>query len=195
MRRITASGIAAALVLIAASSGYAQIGIAAGGVYSNASVQVDGSDVPTDYIVGFSGGISYATGGMLGVIFGAYYTQRGFGVSGSNSEVQPAYIEVPVMAVVKLPIIEKLLGPRLYGGADLNYEVSCSSSGSLIDLGGFSCDETNKFDFALKGGLGLQVLFLGLDLSYTYGLTNIASPDAVSVKNRTLALALLFGIG
>jgi hypothetical protein len=99
------------------------------------------------------------------------------------------------MAVFKLPIIGRLLGPRLYGGVDLNFEVNCSESGLLAGLGGFSCAQTNSFDFALKGGLGLQVMFLGLDLSYTHGLTDIAETDAASVKNRTWALALLFGVG
>ncbi len=195
MKKITISGIVAALCLFVATSAHAQIGFAAGGVDNSASVKVGGADVPTDDVVGFSGGASYTTGGMFGIIFGAYYTQRFTAVSGSSSEVKPAYVEVPVMAVVKLPIIGKFLGPRLYGGADLNFKVSCSESGSLADLGGFSCDQTNGFDAGYKVGLGLQVLFLGVDLSYYGALTDASKVDGVEVKNRTWALALLFGIG
>ncbi|MBT8461034.1 MAG: PorT family protein, partial [Gemmatimonadetes bacterium] len=57
------------------------------------------------------------------------------------------------------------------------------------------CDETNKFDFGLKGGIGLQVLFFGLDFSYTYGLSDVAKEEAVKINNRAWSLALIVGVG
>ena len=98
------------------------------------------------------------------------------------------------MGVIRFPVIGRVIGPRLYGGINGGYEVSCKTEGP-----GFAddplCGETNKFDFGLKGGLGVQILMVGLDLSYTYGLTDVAKDEAVDIKNRSWALALLIGVG
>ncbi|MGD8868301.1 MAG: porin family protein [Gemmatimonadales bacterium] len=195
MKKIVVVGFAMTLCLTAAASARAQVGLAAGGIMSDASVKVSDSDVETESLTRLSAGAYYATGKTFGLIFGGYYTQKGFGVVGSETEVKPAYIEIPVMGVVRLPVVGRTIGPRLYGGANFGIEVSCDTSGSLSELPGFSCDETNSFDFGLKAGLGVQVLFLGLDLSYVHGLTDIAKQDEISIKNRTWSLALLLGIG
>jgi hypothetical protein len=195
MKRFAIAGLAFALCLVAATSASAQVGIVAGGVLSDASVTVSDADVDTESLTRISAGAYYATGKTFGLIFGGYYTQKGFAVVDSDTEVKPAYIEIPVMGVVRLPVIGRAIGPRLYGGANFGIEVSCDTTGSLSDLPEFSCDETNSFDFGLKAGLGVQVLFLGLDLSYVHGLTDIAKQDEISIKNRSWSLALLLGIG
>jgi hypothetical protein len=183
-----------AFVALAATPAAAQVGITLGGTYSDASVELDGSSVETDYRTGFQGGVSYATGGILGIIVGGFYTQKGFDVANTSQRARLSYIEVPVMGVVRLPILERVIGPRLYAGVNGGFEVSCSTEGSGSVVDGL-CDDTNSFDFALRGGLGLQVLFLGLDLNYTYGLTDVAKSDALKINNRAWSLALLIGVG
>ena len=80
----------------------------------------------------------------------------------------------------------------MYGGINGGYEVGCSTDGlSTADF----CDETNKFDFGLKGGIGLQVLFVGLDFAYTYGLSDVAKEESVKINNRAWTLALIIGVG
>lgn len=186
---------AALLLMVCAPPAVAQVGIAAGGVYSDASVELNGSDRSTNYRTGFQAGVSYATGGIFGVIVGGYYTEKGFELTGIGSErAKLAYIEVPVMGVVRLPILERVIGPRLYGGIDGAFEVSCSTEGNGTVLGDL-CDHTNSFDFGLRGGVGIQVLMLGLDFTYTYGLTDVAKSEALKVNNRAWSLALLIGIG
>jgi hypothetical protein len=170
----------------------AQVGITAGGIYSDANLEVDGTSVDTDSRTGFQFGVSYATGGVFGVIFGGYYSQKGFDVANSSDRVRLSYIEVPVMAVVRLPFLERTIGPRLYGGINGGFEVSCSTEGLVSST---FCDETNSFDFGLKGGLGLQVLFIGLDFAYTYGLTDVAKEEALKINNRAWSLALIIGVG
>ena len=186
--------LAALLIVIATVPASAQVGITAGGIYSDASVKADGSDVSTDSRTGFQIGLSYATGKVLGVIVAGYYSEKGFDLTDSADRVRLSYVEVPVMAVVRLPFIGRVIGPRLYGGINGGYEVSCKTEGS-----GFVddplCGETNKFDFGLKGGLGVQVLKIGLDFSYTYGLTDVAKDDLIDIKNRAWSLALIFGLG
>lgn len=197
MRLRTALG-AAVLLLASALPARAQVGITVGGIYSDASVELLGTSVETDYRTGFHAGASYATGGVFGIIVGGYYTQKGFDVKPTQGSVQESvrlsYIEVPVMGVVRLPILERVIGPRLYGGINGGFEVDCSTEGvGLVTLD--LCDNTNSFDFGLKGGLGIQVLFIGLDFAYTYGLTDVASSDGVKIDNRSWSLGLIVGVG
>ncbi|NNK48029.1 MAG: PorT family protein [Gemmatimonadetes bacterium] len=183
---------AAAMLTLVAMPAAAQVGITAGGIYSDANLEVDGSSVDTESRTGFQIGASYATGGIFGVIVGGYYSEKGFDVANSADRVRLSYIEVPVMGVVRLPFLERVIGPRVYGGINGGYEVSCSTDGLVSST---FCDETNKFDFGLKGGIGLQVLFFGLDFSYTYGLSDVAKEEAVKINNRAWSLALIVGVG
>lgn len=180
------------LLALTAMPAAAQVGITGGGIYSDASVEVDGVSVDTDSRTGFQFGVSYATGSVFGVIFGGYYTEKGFDVANSPDRVRLSYIEVPVMGVVRLPFLERTIGPRIYGGINGGFEVSCSTDGTVSAT---FCDETNSFDFGLKGGLGIQVLFIGLDFAYTYGLTDVAKDELLKINNRAWSLALLIGVG
>jgi hypothetical protein len=185
---------AALLIPLTALPARAQVGITVGGIYSDASVEFSGSDVATDYRTGFQAGASYATGGVFGVIVGGYYAQKGFDVVSTGERVRLSYIEVPVMGVARLPILERVLGPRVYAGIDGAFEVSCSTENPGAITTGL-CDNTNAFDFGLKGGLGVQVFFFGLDFSYIYGLTDVAKADDLKINNRAWSLALLIGVG
>jgi len=182
------------LLAVTAVPAVAQVGITAGGISSDATVELGSSDVSTDARTGFQAGVSYATGGIFGIIVGGYYTEKGFDVSASNESVRLSYIEVPVMGVVRLPILERVIGPRLYGGINGGFEVSCKTEGTGLVTPGL-CENTNSFDFGLKGGIGLQVLFFGLDLAYTYGLSDVAKDDLLKINNRAWSLALIIGVG
>ena len=180
--------------LLATTPAWAQVGIAGGGIYSDAAVKVDGSDVSTESRTGFQVGVSYATGSFLGVIFGGYYSEKGFDVQDSADRVRLRYVEVPVMGVIRFPVIGRVIGPRLYGGINGAYEVGCDAEAFSLTVEPL-CGETNKFDFGLKGGLGVHILMVGLDLSYTSGLTDVAKSDALEIMNRSWALALIIGVG
>jgi hypothetical protein len=190
--RLRIAFVATLMLVVAAMPATAQVGITAGGIASDASVEINGVSQSTESRTGFQFGASYATGGVFGIIVAGYYTEKGFKLTDTNDDVKLSYIEVPIMGVVRLPILERVIGPRLYGGINGGYEVGCSSSGlAFPDL----CDETNKFDFGLKGGIGLQVFFFGLDFAYTYGLSDVAKEDAVKINNRAWSLALIIGVG
>lgn len=180
------------LLALTAMPAAAQVGITGGGIYSDASVERNGVSVDTESRTGFQFGASYATGSVFGLIFGGYYTEKGFDVANSADRVRLSYIEVPVMGVVRLPFLERVIGPRVYGGINGGFEVSCSTHGGVPAT---FCDETNGFDFGLKGGIGLQVLFFGLDAAYTYGLTDVASEEDLKINNRAWSLALIIGVG
>lgn len=180
------------LLALTAMPAAAQVGITGGGIYSDASVEANGVSVDTESRTGFQFGVSYATGSVFGLIFGGYYTEKGFDVANSADRVRLSYIEVPVMGVVRLPFLERTIGPRVYGGINGGFEVSCGTDGSVPDT---FCDETNSFDFGLKGGIGLQILFFGLDAAYTYGLTDVAKEEDLKINNRAWSLALIIGVG
>jgi hypothetical protein len=180
------------LLALTAMPAAAQVGITGGGIYSDASVEAGGVSVDTESRTGFQFGVSYATGSVFGVIVGGYYTEKGFDVANSPDRVRLSYIEVPVMGVVRLPFLERTIGPRVYGGINGGFEVSCGTDGTVSAT---FCDETNSFDFGLKGGIGLQVLFFGLDLAYPYGLTDVAKEEDLKINNRAWSLALIIGVG
>jgi hypothetical protein len=182
------------LLALTAMPAAAQVGITGGGVYSDASVELDGSSVDTESRTGFQFGVSYATGGVFGIIVGGYYTEKGFEVTSTAERARLSYIEVPVMGVVRLPFLERVIGPRLYGGINGGFEVSCNTEGTGL-VTAVLCENTNSFDFGLKGGIGLQVLFFGLDFAYTYGLTDVAKESDLKINNRAWSLALIIGVG
>ena len=186
--------IAAAAFFLAFSAlpASAQVGITGGWISADANLEVEGSSVSTEARSGFQFGASYATGGVFGIIVGGYYTEKGFRVTGTDEQARLSYIEVPVMGVVRLPFLERTIGPRVYGGINGGFEVSCSTEGTVSAT---FCDETNSFDFGLKGGLGIQVLFIGLDFAYTYGLTDVAKEEDLKINNRAWSLALIIGVG
>jgi hypothetical protein len=182
------------LLAFTAAPAAAQVGITAGGIYSDASVELNGTSLETDSRTGFQIGASYATGGIFGVIVGGYYSEKGFDLISTAERIRLSYIEVPVMGVVRLPFLERVLGPRVYGGINGAFEVSCSTEGSGL-VSASLCENTNSFDFGLRGGIGLQVLFFGLDFAYTYGLSDVAKEETLKINNRAWSLALLIGVG
>ena len=190
--RLRIAFVATILLAVTALPAAAQVGITAGGIYSDAKVEANGTTVDTESRTGFQIGASYATGGIFGVIVGGYYSEKGFDVADTNDRVRLSYIEVPVMAVVRLPFLERVIGPRVYGGINGGFEVSCKTEGLVSST---FCDETNSFDFGLKGGIGLQVLFFGLDFAYTYGLSDVAKEEDLKINNRAWSLALIIGVG
>jgi hypothetical protein len=185
---------AALLLTMTPVPAMAQVGITAGAIASDASVERAGVSVDTDSRSGFQIGASYATGGVLGVIVGGYYSEKGFGVSATGERARLSYLEVPVMGVVRLPVLARTIGPRLYAGINGGFEVSCSTEGAGLVTTGL-CENTNQLDFGFKGGLGIQVLVVGLDFSYTYGLSDVAKDDALKISNRSWSLGLIFGVG
>ena len=81
----------------------------------------------------------------------------------------------------------------LYGGINGGFEVSCSTEGNCVRH--LLRMRRTAFDFGLKGGIGLQVLFIGLDFAYTYGLTDVAKEEDLKINNRAWSLALIIGVG
>ena len=193
MRGIRILAVAATLA-IGASPASAQ-GFMAGWVSAGANLTVDGQDVETGTVSGFTGGIVFSkASGLIGFRTEALYTQKGFTVGSGNlqGELSSAYIDIPVMLAVDALIV------RAYAGPQFSIRVSCKITGNATNLpevgsDGESCsDEVESFDFGFKGGVGAKIAVFTVDLVGTLGTKNFAKndKDTVNAKNETLSIVV-----
>lgn len=153
------------------------------------------------------------TAGAAGV-FLAFHVTGGFtfqpeilasfrGVSGegtSLNRIEFAYLEIPVLFRVSLPV-SRAIRPTVFAGPSLSFELSCTVND------GPDCDDealgANLFDakstelgVTVGGGVDINLgrAFLTLEGRYGMGLTNLQNQaDAPAVKNRTFSL--MAGLG
>ena len=50
------------------------------------------------------------------------------------------------------------------------------------------------FDFGFKAGLGFHILFIGVDVAYTWSTTDLWKVDTGSIKNRALSVTGVLGL-
>lgn len=93
----------------------------------------------------------------------------------------PFYIGLNV-----LPIGHKIFNIRGFAGPAFSYALSVKDN----DLG-ISTDEINRFQADLGAGVGLDILFMKLDLGFNYGLANLISGE----KSHISYGFLTFGLG
>ena len=176
------------LVALAAPGLDAQstFGVRGGVSVASASFSTDTFD--SDNRTGFTGGVFWDHGGknLFGYQFGASYTQKGFGVSGANQDLNLNYIEIP--AILKLGIPLGFVKPSVFGGAALGIKAGCSYDGPSA---GFEdpCDDISGTEWA--GGFGVDTAFylssisLWFDARYHVGINNIVDSDNFNdLKNR-----------
>ena len=220
--RLTAAGIALALMSLAAHPVSAQVSIGGRIGASISDLSVDTRDVPPDLdsktglVVEAFADIPLSPG--LSFQPGIQYAQKGASATDTSEgqeftlELSFDYVEVPLLLRYAFPTTGAL-GVSLYGGPSLAFEASCEVTlqGTSVTLT-IGCDEggqqgvevnTKSFDLGVLFGGGISVPAgpgrLTVDVSYDMGLTNISSDaqDDESVKNRafyiTAGMALPVG--
>jgi opacity protein-like surface antigen len=124
-----------------------------------------------------------------------------------KSEIEMDYIELTVLAEVRLPLSGERVSAHLLGGPALALRSSCQmafsvSRGTFSLDGSEACDEidldSKAFDIGLAGGGGIEIgltdkLNARLGLLYTLGLLDISEDDSGTLKHR--ALTLRAGLG
>lgn len=218
MRRL--SSVLLALTLCVAFSVPAQaqdlrLGGEAGMNVASLGGDTEGLDSRTAFSIG--GVLRYDPGpGVFGIQSGLIYAQKGAeeqGTLGGESfqiDYKLAYLQVPLLATINIPVRGSSVNPRLVAGPALNLELDCSIGASLdegsseVDCGSSDLGlETTSLDLGLLFGggidLGLGPGQLTLDTRYDLGLTNINDvPEAseVSIKNRNwqITAGYLFGV-
>jgi hypothetical protein len=179
--------VAAVLAIVTAAPARGQVGIMGGVNIASVSASANGSDVDTGDRTALNVGVFAGKGGLVGFMTGLYYSQKGFGVGGTDVKLD--YLEVPLMLRAKILML------RGYAGANLAFELSCKTSGDAVLNGAtFSCDDTESFDFGWKIGVGGTLLLFNLDLAYVWGTTDIWTSDSGSIKNRAFQIDLGLGI-
>ena len=181
MRGIRLFGVAAAVAL-GASPAVGQ-GIMAGWVNAGISLEEDGQEIETGTRNGFTAGLIFGkASGLIGFRSEALYTQKGFTLG--NDELKSAYIDVPIMLAVDAIIL------RAYAGPQFSFRVSCTTTTGPIEE---SCsDEVESFDFGFKGGVGVKLAIITIDLVGTMGTKNASKldKDTINAKNQTLSVVL-----
>jgi hypothetical protein len=115
-----------------------------------------------------------------------------------TGEFKAAYIQIPLLLKLRIPIQDSPVRPVLYGGAAVGFESSCKVELEGLGLSGeFDCDDplidaertTTDWSAVFGGGLDfvLSSVVINLDARYDLGLTNLnnETEGPGSIKNRT----------
>ncbi len=196
MKRLTCASLAALLFAAAGSAQAQQLHFGVRGGLNVAGAETEGALFTED--TGTRSGYHFGVLGMVDISSWfslqteVWYSQKGFAKGNGDIALDLTYFEIPVLAVVKLPIP---LRPRIYAGPVLGLESGCTviSGEEKTDCEevGVGLPRTKGADSGLIFGGGITLdfgpgLLLG-DVMYNHGLTDISEPSDVvdSIKTRT----------
>ena len=144
--------------------------------------------------------------GPLGLNLGADWSQEGVRqeIGEAVSLIDLAYVEVPVH--LRVPIVgagpirlHLVAGPTLgiNTGCEITEDLAAAQACADLAEGGF---EPEKLEWAGVGGFGVSfglgsVVYTGVDLKYTMGLSNVSAGSSLDAKNRTFTLTSHVGFG
>jgi hypothetical protein len=184
--------------------------------------EVDDANLLTSFHVGIIGDITIAK--VLAIQPGILFTGKGAKIqSGSPSDINyykattnPLYIEVPVNAVIKLPlpagnfffgagpyIAMGVGGKRKIEGKTLgvaysskeNIEYSNDDPTTFNNEEGTGLGVMRRFDYGLNGTAGFQLKSVMIALNYGYGLAKLQSGSNSSVDNKNKHRVLSASVG
>jgi hypothetical protein len=200
------TGLSAALALAAFTMPAYGQGVSIGAKLGASLADLGGDIEDTDIRTGFAGGA--ALGIDLGMITGLQlellYVQKGAEFSDVidgvpvNVTAKLAYVEVPVLFNVVVPVPNSPIQPRFFGGPAISLELSCDfeaeANGESEEA---DCEDveapTKSVDFGLVFGGGVDFAVgtgaVTVDGRYNLGLTNILDDDSGDeVKNRSFQI-------
>lgn len=206
-------GLAAVIAVAAPVTLEAQdvtIGVKGGLNSADLSISEDPVSINTDSRTGFVGGLfaQFNLGDVIAIRPEGLFSQKGASATeeGVDIELQLDYIELPVLALARIPT-GGMVRPVLFAGPVISFETTCGVEGSE---GGISisadCDAvdddpilTKGTDFGVAFGGGLEIesgnlLFL-LDGRYTLGLTDINDVASAPETFKNRAWSFMGGVG
>jgi hypothetical protein len=203
MRRITLSTLAVVIALAAQSAHAQELQLGArGGVNLAASdfeSDVFNEDVGTLTAYHFGILLSVDISRFFGMQTEVWYSRKGFAEGKGDVSLKVNYIEMPLLAVIKIPT---RFSPHLYVGPVVALESGCKVT--TLNEGEIDCEDTDEgprpkgSDSGILFGGGVTVPFgfgsILLDGFYNLGFTNISetSDTVESVKTRTRYLSVGF---
>jgi len=233
------SGIAAVLFVFSASQSMAQarIGLKAGLNASNMMYNYEDSDLEPDskMKLGFHIGaiVDLEVSDALGIQTGLMFNQKGVSYDleeslGSGQSVEGYdrttlnYLEIPIMAAVKLESFQLYAGPYLaYGiGGKNSYDFTISTQGASdvtekddiklkgkmgeVDPADLETDEGafNALDYGINAGVGFQTGPILINAGYSMGFGNVSpeykggfDPADFKASNSVVSLSVSFFFG
>jgi hypothetical protein len=195
-----ALGLVAMLATSAAAIDVIHAGVKGGMTVANMSTD------PSDSELGDSR-TGLAIGGYVGIPLKAtpfsiqpeaLFTMKGDQeeADGVTGKMKLDYIEIPVLAKASF-MPQAPAKPSLFLGPAVAYNLSAKTAveGGLLEGEYDMKDETKSFDFGLVFGGGLDIPMgngarsLGIDVRYTYGLTNTIDADTgAEAKNNVISI-------
>lgn len=230
MKKITVVLISTGILTLLASPVYSQIGLR-GGVNLSKFVGEDVSE--TEELLGLNAGLSFSliNIGPVSLVPEVYYSEKGTRFTEQLQEAQNpkpedpdfdpnyelefnlAYIEIPVLAKVRLPFLStKVLHPYIAGGPVFGFRMDCSISftNNNAEQQIQDCADENLSDleatfndadrgYVLVSGIDFQIPLLGtltLDGRYYRGLSRlIENGENDDIYNQNFTLMLGYNIG
>lgn len=164
--------------------------------------KLSGADIQnTAQSVGLNFGVDLVIPlGPVGLNLGAGWSQKG--VKDAARVIDLSYIEIPVH--IRFPLIgagpvrlNLILGPTIGINTGCEVSVDAAAAQNCADL---AMDPFNaeKLEWAGAGGLGLSfslggLVYAGVELKYSVGLSNVSEGSSLAAKNRTFALTSHLG--
>lgn len=201
-----------ALFLFAGSPASAQVSVAMlGGANLASTALADNEAAPPapETVTRLSLGVAadFPLTRHFGIQLGGGYSQRGFNTAftegnvAGESLIEVDYAEVTVLGKLHIPLYGDRLSVHLLAGPAVGYETSCDATVSAVVEGTsvsttLACGDNfdrSDYDFGVVGGGGLEIglaraLRLNFGALYNYGLADVDTADATSVKHRVLTL-------
>jgi hypothetical protein len=205
-------------------SAYLKLGVNFANVSTTSDGEVDDANILTSFQVGFMGDLP--VGRFFAFQPGLYFTGKGSklvsgdpnGVTYYRSTTNPYYIELPVNAVIKLPLGApassfffgagpyiamgiagkhktegKFLGTYFYSKE--NIEFSGDDPATMNDEEGAGMGVMKRFDYGLNGTAGFQLNKGMIAINYGYGLAKLQSGSSNNDNNnkhRVLSISVGF---
>ncbi|MEP6781242.1 MAG: porin family protein [Gemmatimonadaceae bacterium] len=200
-----------AIALVAASTNLAhaqRIGITAGATFSNVKTS---SDLNLSNRTGSTFGVSLQlpAGQTFTLQPELLFIQKGskFSSSSINGNFRLDYVEIPLL--LRYDISRGTIGPHIYAGPSVGFNVGCHVSGSLTSSATTSTDCTKdnfkpkSLDYGITVGGGVDFNLGGLAATggarYGIGLADIRNDNSAAFRDRvhngvlSLYVGLLFG--
>ena len=209
IRRIVASLVP--LLVAAPLMAQTMVGVRAGLSRATVSPEVEGEGIQDgrqgvvaglDIAFPLASTVELRIGGAYsqkGASYSAELASEGFDDIGGSGSIEADYVQLSALARIGTPrdggaSVGLLLGPWAASllSCDASLSLNLGELGSVNESG--SCDDPPKStDFGIAAGAGVEMaisdgLWLGVDVIYSVGLTNVDETAAEDVKTRHLAI-------
>lgn len=170
---------------------------------SMANITNSEADLKIGYSVGV--GMDYAITDMWAFQTGLNFTSKGCkdSAEGLKAKLNPVYLDIPLLAAIKLPISEGntfIINAGPYVGVGLGGKMTIEEGGAEVGAKLFKkidgADEAmmNRFAVGLQYGVGFELGYKYLlNLTGQYGFTNMIKDSWAHENNKNLAFLITVG--